>query len=164
LLAAGKASESVVHLQQALALEPGFATAHYNLGNTFLQMGRAQDALFHYNRAVEIDPNDAEARNNMAWILATWPEPGIRNGAKAVELAERADSLTRGSSPISRATLAAAYAEVGRFADAVKTAESASELASVQGNMALADSIRKQLEFYRSGSPFRDDRNASTAR
>ena len=109
---------------------PTIADAHYNLGNTFLQMGRANEAVAR----VQDEPWKStrmilEALNNMAWILATWPDALTRDGTKAVELAERADSLTRGESPVISATLAAAYAEAGRFADAVKTGQRALQLA-----------------------------------
>ena len=157
----GRVSESLTHLQKALEIEPNFADAHYNLGNTHLQMGQAKEALSHYKRALEIDPNDTEALNNMAWILATWPDALTRDGAKAVELAERADSLMRGKSPVIGATLAAAYAEAGRFADAVKTAQRALQLAATEGNISRADSIRAQIKLYQSGAAFREHRHAS---
>jgi tetratricopeptide (TPR) repeat protein len=154
----GQLNESLAHLQQALQIEPNFADAHFNLGNTYLQMGRATEALSHYNRALEIDPNDTEALNNMAWILATWPEALTRDGAKAVALAERADILTQKTKPRIAATLAAAYAETGRFADAIKTGQRAMELAAAERNAALADSIRDQIQLYQSGAAFRDRR------
>lgn len=97
----------------------------------------------------------------MAWILATWPDALTRDGAKAVELAERADSLMRGKSPVIGATLAAAYAEAGRFADAVKTAQRALQLAATEGNISRADSIRAQIKLYQSGAAFREHRHAS---
>lgn len=158
LLARENLSESVAHLHKALEIQPGFGSAHYNLGNTFLRMGRVQDALFHYQRAVELDPKDVEAQNNLAWILATWPDTLTRDGTKAVALAERANSLTHGESPIISATLAAAYAESGRFDDAVKMAQRALQLALAEGNVSRADSIRAQLELYQAGFPFRDRR------
>jgi tetratricopeptide (TPR) repeat protein len=160
----GQVSESLAHLQTALEIEPNFADAHYNLGNTYLQMGRAGEALVHYNKALEINPNDIEALNNMAWILATSPDALTRDGAKAVQLAERADAFARGADPLLSATLAAAYAEAGRFADAVKTGQRALRLATAQGNAARADSIRAQIERYQSGAAFRDHRYASTSR
>ena len=92
-------TESLAHLQKALEIEPKFADAHYNLGNTYLQMGQAKEAIAQYQMALDIDPNDTQALNNMAWILATWPDALTRDGAKAVELAERANSLTRAREP-----------------------------------------------------------------
>ena len=160
----GQIDQSLAHLQQAVEIEPKFGDAHYNLGNTYLQMGQAREALSHYNSALEIDPNDTEALNNAAWVLATWPDALTRDGAKAVALAERADSLTRGASPVISATLAAAYAEAGRFAEAVKAGQRALQLAMAAGETTRADSIRTQIETYQSGAAFRDRRFTSTAR
>ena len=154
----GDVKESLRYLQKALELEPNFDDAHYNLGNTYLQMGRASDAIYHYDKALERNPDDTEALNNLAWILATWPDATQRDGRKALVLAERADSLTRRQNQIIEATLAAAYAEVGRFADAKDSAEHAIQLAIREGNQARADSIRAQRDTYASGSPMRDTR------
>ena len=160
----GRVSESVAHLEKALEIEPNFTDAHYNLGNTYMQMGQASEAISHYGRAMELDPNDTEALNNMAWMLATWPDALIRDGTKAVAFARRADSLTRSESPVISATLAAAYAEAGRFAEAIKTAQRALQLAIAEGNTSRADSIRAQIEVYQAGAAFRDHRYAATSR
>jgi tetratricopeptide (TPR) repeat protein len=159
LLEIGQAHRALIHFQKAIEIHPRSADAHYNLGNGFLQIGRASEALAHYQKALEITPDDTETLNNMAWILATWPEALTRDGTKAVELAERADSLTRGASPVISATLGAAYAEAGRFEDATRAAQRALQLALAEGNEARAASIREQLEFYQAGRAFRDRRS-----
>jgi tetratricopeptide (TPR) repeat protein len=158
LLDTGRVHESLAELETAIALDPNNADAHYNLGNTLLQMGRPSEAVAQYKRTLELNPDDTETMNNMAWILATWPESLFRDGAKSVELAERADTLTKKASPVISATLAAAYAETGRFPDAVKTAQRAMQLALNEGNNARAESIQTQLAMYESGAPFRDRR------
>jgi tetratricopeptide (TPR) repeat protein len=121
-------------------------------------MGRVDEAVSELQQVLARKPNDAEAQKNMAWVLATWPEARIRDGAKAVELAERANELTYNRDPIIGTTLAAAYAETGRFAEATRTAEAALQKAEDSGNTALAGAIRAQLLLYRSGQPFRDVR------
>jgi capsule polysaccharide export protein KpsE/RkpR len=80
----------------------------------------------------------------------------VRNGAQAIELAEQDDQLSSGSNPAILATLAAAYAEVGRFPDAMTTAQKALELATTQNNTAVADALRAQIGFYEADTPFRD--------
>jgi protein O-mannosyl-transferase len=162
LLEIGRLEESLAHLQAATKIDPKNGEAHYNLGNTLLQLGRANEAVAEYERALRIDSNDTQALNNIAWILATWPDPLTRDGTKAVMLAERADSLTHGESPIISATLAAGYAEADRFADAIKTAQRALQLAIAEGNVARANSIRTQIETYQSGAAFRDRRFGDT--
>jgi len=164
LLNAGRPDESVTYLRKALEINPNFADAHYNLGNTFLQMGRANEAIAQYYQTLEINPHDIEALNNTAWILATWPDAAVRDGTRAVELAERADSFTHGESPVISATLAASYAEAGRAADAVKSAERALRLATALGNAARVESIRAQIALYQSGAAFRDRRYARQMR
>ena len=62
------------------------------------------------------------AQNDLAWLLATCPDNSVRNGQKAVELAQQAVQLSNGRSPEILDTLAAAYAEAGRFHEAVETA------------------------------------------
>jgi len=156
-LQTGRLDESLAHLQKALEIDPDFKAAHFNLANTLLQMGRTEEAVSHLQRVLAIDPNDAEAQKNMAWVLATCPDPRLRDGAKAVELAERA-SKADSTNPIVGATLAAAYAEVGRFSDAAATAETALQLATSSGNLQLAEVIRSHLELYRAHEPFRDIR------
>jgi tetratricopeptide (TPR) repeat protein len=161
LLETGRMRESLVHLQTALEIDPNDGDAHYNLGNTFLQNGRAGEAVAQYKRALEINPDDIETMNNLAWVLATSPDALVRDGPKAIELAERADILTRKVSPVIRATLAAAYAETGRFPEALQTAQRALQLALSEGNNARASSIRSQVEFYERDHPFRDRRFTS---
>jgi protein O-mannosyl-transferase len=158
LLEIGRPNESLTVLQKAIELDPKSSDAHYNLGNTFLQMGRGSDAIAHYKRALELAPDDTETMNNLAWTLATSPDALVRDGTKAVQVAERADILTNHASPIISATLAAAYAEAGHFPAAVKAAQRAIQLALNEGNDSRAASIRTQLSAYESGKAFRDRR------
>lgn len=158
LLEKGRAEESRAHLQAAIALDPHDADAHYNLGNTFLAMGRAREAVAQYQQALEINPDDTETMNNMAWILATSPDPMIRDGTKAVTLAERAVLLTDNKEQRVVSTLAAAYAEIGRFPEAVKTAQRALQLVLSEGNNARAESIQSQIAMYEAGAAFRTRR------
>jgi tetratricopeptide (TPR) repeat protein len=163
LLEQGRVEDSLAHLKIALEINPNDGDAHYNLGNTFLQMGRARQAIAAYSRALEIDPYDIEARNNLAWVLATCPDALLRNGPKAIEIAARADSLTRSRSPVIGATLAAAYAEIERFEEATRTAQHALDLAINEHQNARAESIRAQIQLYQSGLAFRDHRYTPVA-
>jgi protein O-mannosyl-transferase len=157
-LESGRIDKARAHFEEALVIEPNFADAHYNLGNLYLQLAAPQEALTHYQRALETKPDDVQALNNEAWILATWPNLSIRDGLKAVALAEHADSLTSRRNQVVAATLAAAYAETGRYQEAVRTAERAMQLAASEGNQARVLSIREQLETYKTGNAFRDNR------
>jgi hypothetical protein len=73
-----------------------------------------------------------------------------------VEFAQRALELSGGKSPEILGTLAAAYAETGRFAEAVQTAQKAADLAKQQNNPALVESIQAKIRLYEVGKPFRE--------
>jgi tetratricopeptide (TPR) repeat protein len=150
----GRTDEAITHLQKALQINPGYARAHNNLGNALLQKGNVTEAIVHFQQAAQIEPADPAAQNNLAWLLATCPQASLRNGTKAVELARRANALTGGENPIVLRTLAAAYAEAGRFPEAVETAQRALHLAEAQSNTRLAGALQSQMKFYEAGSPF----------
>ena len=75
-------------------LNPNDSAAHFILAQVAGHLGRADEAVSHLNEALRLNPDYAEAMNNLAWTLATCPETNLRNGARAVELAERACELT----------------------------------------------------------------------
>jgi tetratricopeptide (TPR) repeat protein len=150
----GRIEEAIVHFQRAMAIKPNYVEAHYNLGNAFLQQGQVEEAIAQFQKALVIKPDYVEAQNNMAWVLATCPQASLRNGTKAVGLAERANTLAGGKNPVILATLAAAYAEAGKFPEAIETAQRALQLAEAQSNPALAGALQSQLNLYQAGIPF----------
>jgi len=158
LLLAGRADEAVGYLTKAIATDPNYLSARFNLANTFLQLRRVDEAVSELQKALVISPNNPEAQKNLAWVLATSSDDRIRDGRKAVALARRANELTRGQNPIIGVTLAAAYAEAGRFPEAVIAAEAARQVANDSGNLRLAQAINGYVQLYRSGQPFRDVR------
>ncbi len=151
----GRFDEAIRHCERALAIKPDFAGAHYNLGVTLAGCGRLDEAIVHYRKALKIKPDFAVVCNNLAWVLATCPRASVRNGAEAVGLARRAVQLSNGREPGFLDTLAAAYAEVGRFPEAVQTARKALDLATQQNKPALAESIRAKIPLYKAADAFR---------
>ncbi|PWU14023.1 MAG: hypothetical protein C5B50_18005 [Verrucomicrobia bacterium] len=91
----------------------------------------------------------AAANNNHAWALATSPEPARRDGGLAVRFAEDACRQTRFENPLMVGTLAAAYAEAGRFEEAISAAEKACALASQSGDQGLVERNQQLLGLYR---------------
>jgi hypothetical protein len=96
------------------------------------------------------------ALNDLAWLLATRPQAEDRDGVRAVGFAERACELTQYRQTIMVGTLAAAYAEAGRFAEAVTTAERALTLATQAGDQALLAKNQQLLELYRTRRPYHE--------
>jgi len=158
----GRVDEAIGEFQKAVEILPQFAQAHDNLGNALLQRGRVQEGVLHYQRSLEIQSDAPATQHALAWVLATCPEASIRNGARAVELAQRANQLSGGRNAMILCTLGAAYAECGRFAEAIAAAQQALELATTQNNAALAVVLRGQIGLYQKGSPYRDPRLTKT--
>jgi tetratricopeptide (TPR) repeat protein len=92
--------------------------------------------------------------NNLAWRLATSKETNIRNGTRAVQLAEQACELTHYSETLLVGTLAAAYAETGRFDDAISMGQKACMMASESGDQDLLKRNQEMLELYRIHQPY----------
>jgi Flp pilus assembly protein TadD len=163
LMTSGRTQEAIVHLQEALALDPKDAPTHARLGEALAKSGRARDARSHYETALTLRLDDAQTCKNLAWLLATCPDASLRDGARAINLAERAVRLSGGADPVYFGPLAAAYAEAGRFADAVDTAQKALQLAYTQNNAQMAEAIQRRMEQYQSGIPARDPRLAPSS-
>ena len=94
--------------------------------------------------------------NDTAWLLATSPNASVRNGVEAIDLARRAVQLSANREPAVLGTLAAAYAEAGRFPEALQTARKALDLATHQNKPRLAESLRAKIWLYESGTPYRE--------
>ena len=156
LLRTGRTEEAIVEYQKVLQMHPESADTHANLGIAFLTNGRVRDAMAEYNKALQISPENLAALSNLAWLLATSPDPTLRNGSEAVQLAERADSASSRSDnhPAVLRILAAAYAEVGQFTEAKETAQHALEAANIQGNTSLAEALQGELALYDLGLPY----------
>jgi Tfp pilus assembly protein PilF len=123
-------TEAMENFSLALQLAPDDAEAHRHLADILSRENKAVEAARHYREALRIRPDFPEALNNLAWLLATSEEPGTRDGAQAVQLAERACALTQYQKAIYIYTLVAAYAEAGRFDDAIATAQKTRALAT----------------------------------
>ncbi len=159
----GKVDEAIAQYQLALKTDPDLEPAHKSLGYALLQKGQLDEAIAHYERALEINPGNAGQCNHLAWRLATHPLASVRNGSKAIELAQQLNRLAGGEDPIILQTLAAAYAETKQFPEAISTAQQALQLASARSNTALVGDLQRQIACYQSGLPFRDAALTNTA-
>jgi protein O-mannosyl-transferase len=151
LIARGQPTEAAIHLRKALEGTPNDARLHGYLGLTLAASGQPGEGIAHYRKALKINPDSSQIQNNLAWLLATYPEASIRNGAEAVELARQAVQRSDGRQPEILNTLAAAYAEMGRFSEAMETARRSLDLALAQNNTTLADAIRARIKRYQEG-------------
>jgi tetratricopeptide (TPR) repeat protein len=148
--------------QKVLALTPDEWRAVRGLADSLLNVGRQAEALAQYEKAIKLDPKDDGVLNNLAWLLCTSPDDKIRNGRRALELATEACKLTDYKVPHILSTLAAAYAEVGDFDNAVKWVTKGLEIADKaketdkDGDKETKEALKKELENYRAKKPIRE--------
>lgn len=128
---------------------------HNNVGTLLSRGGDTGAAIAHYREALRLAPDLVSALNNLAWELATDARAAHRNGTEAVQLAGRARDLTKGESFIVLGTLAAAYAEAGRFEEAVATVEQAQQQALAAGEVRWSGHFQELQNLFRSGRPCR---------
>jgi len=161
LTSQGRWDEAIEQYRQALNQMPDSIHAHYQLGILLQSRGRFAEAVRQFQRILELDPHNVAAQNNLAWLLATCPDATLRDGTKAVELAQQAESISDGRTPEILDTLAAAYAEAGQFDRAVATAKRALDIFAAQDNRALTAAVQARLRLYEAGFPFRDTSQTS---
>ncbi len=155
LAQAGRSAETVDRFESILRLHPNSAAVHNTLGLVLIsQQGKTGEALAHWREALRAAPDHLPALNQAAFVLATDADPSVRNGAEAVQMAERAVRLSGAREPAILDTLAAAYAEAGRFPQAIETARRALSIASEQGRQPLAEALKARIALYEAGTPY----------
>ena len=152
----GDVDEAILCWQKTLLIQPGHPKAHANLGDALVRKGLVADALAHYEKSLQLGPPLPSTLSNLAWVLSTCSDSQLRNGPRAIQLAEQANQLSGGKNPVFIRTLAAAYAESGRFNDAISAAQRALELAVAKGDQALASKLRTDIDLYRMNFPRRE--------
>ena len=150
----GMHDEAVKHLRKSLEIAPTYIDARLALGNAFAAQAQFESAVVELRKATEIDPNSLPAINELAWLLAVCPQYDVRRGPEAFQLAQRACAASGFRNPVPMSTLAAAYAELGRYSEAVNVATSALRLVRARDEFP-APRIRQQLEQYKNGRPYR---------
>jgi len=141
--------DSEALFRHALRVTERNHTAHSYLGASLLEQGRTAEAVREFESALQLRPDLLTVSNNLAWVLATSPEAGLRDPAGAIAAGENAARLTEQSDPAVLDTLAAAYASAGRFPDAVHTLERAIEISRAQGDEASIREFVGRLALYR---------------
>ena len=154
LAAQRRFDEGLPHLRTAFELAPDNAEVNRNLGEAYAAQGSLAEAVRHYDAALRVRPDDVMLLNRVGWILATTTTEGLRDGARARTLAERAVQLTRGLDPESLDKLAAALAEIGRFDEAAETVRRALDRARA-GRSELVPELEARLALYQRREAFR---------
>jgi tetratricopeptide (TPR) repeat protein len=156
-VALGRLDEAMATYRRLAELTPENPEAHVQLGSLSVAQQQPAEALKHWREALRLKPDYPELLNNLAWFLATHPDATLRDGAEAVRHGERACELTQYRRAVLVGTLAAAYAEAGRFPDAVVMAQKAQELALAEGDQNLTARNADLLEVYRAGRAYHEE-------
>jgi tetratricopeptide (TPR) repeat protein len=143
-------------LEAAIRLDPKHFEARQNYAEILLRQKQVARAVTEYQAALQLNSNWPPVLNNLAWVLATHPEPRLRNGPEAVRLAKRACELSGRTNLWFLQTLAAAYAETGQFTNAIAAAGEALQLARAAQQPQLMELTRRRIELYQSHQPYRD--------
>jgi tetratricopeptide (TPR) repeat protein len=156
LLQNGQVADALIHYRKLLELQPDNIEVHNIVGTVLIQQGRIREGVEEWQKVLAIQPDNGNAMSNLAWVFATSPDDSLRDGAKAVQLAEEALRISGRRIPIIFRTLAAAYAESGEFPKAIQTAQQGIELANSQGNSGLATELQGNIVVYQEERPLRD--------
>ncbi|HYS96258.1 MAG TPA: tetratricopeptide repeat protein [Chthoniobacterales bacterium] len=152
----GKQDEAIKLFETALKLDPTYGPAHNGIASALHRQGRLAEAIAEYERAIYLRPESAGILSNLAWMLATCSDPSLRDGHRALALAQRADRLSGGANPRILRSLAAAYAEVNQFGQAAKTARHALDLWLQDGESSFTGALRREISLFDAGRPYHE--------
>ena len=162
LLEEHRLEEAIEAWQHAVAVRPSYYEAHEGLGFAFYLANQPAQALAHLRLALDGEPNRVPVLVLAASLMATSPEAALRNGPEAITLAERARELTESKDVSALDTLAAAYAEAGRFSQAIEASQQALSLTQAQSDQAFARRVKAHLAKFQAYQPLRDPPDEGT--
>ena len=145
--------KSIAAFSKAIRLNPKDAAAYLDRANAWCDQKEYDKALADYNEAIRLNSKFGRAYWDLAWLLATCPDAKYRDGQKALANAEKAQGLLGVNEPGLLDTLAAASAEAGDFANAVKWQKQALQLIDEKDR---AD-YQSRLELYKAHKPYREE-------
>ncbi len=155
LLREGRVKEARAAYQKLVPLMPATAEGRRDLADMLAEGQQYAEAIHYYCEALRLKPDYEPVLSNLAMLRASCQQPQFRNGQEAVRLAEAACRLSDRRNPSFLGVLAAAYAEAGRFPEAVKTIQEALALARASGAAGLVPIQTRMLQDFRAGKPFR---------
>ena len=154
----GNFDQAVHWYRDAMTIDPTAMQARLQLAGTLYLQGKPDAAVAELRKVLAYEPKSIHAANNLAWILATDRDDGVRNGPEAVQLAEMICQLTEYRSPELLDTLSVAYAEVGRFRDASRVIDKALTIVMDGGEEKQIEELKIRKALFDEGHPFRTRR------
>ena len=124
---------------------------------TCIDAHRYDDARKSLDSAIHVDPSDTTSMNDLAWLLATAPEPRVRNPHRAVSLAQKCCGLNHWTNAYSIDTLAAAYAAVGNYGQAVRYQQLAMQALNKSERTEQLAAMQDRLKLYSNHQSYQGD-------
>ncbi len=152
----GHDDEAMSQFAEATRLDGNYAPAHFQMGRTLLKLGHDDEAVSEFRLALRLEPDNLEVLIYTARVLASDKNLQSRDGAEALEFASRASQIAGDKQPVALDTLAMAYAESGRFEEAVETERQAVKFALAAGQHDDAAAMQKRLQLYQNHQPWRE--------
>jgi tetratricopeptide (TPR) repeat protein len=153
----GQTDKAAYHYRETIRIKSDHGKAHYQLAMMIKSGKTIKETIEHLEKAEQLLPDSPLVKNELAWILATCPDPQYRNGQRALQLASTAAQQTNHSDPVILDTLAAAYAELGQFEKAISVTNTAIELTGKQSPPELANHLQEQMKMYKKGLACREE-------
>ena len=144
---------AIADFNEAIRLNPWCEVAYQDRANALEAQGRFAEAQVDYKSAIQLDPGFANPYNSLAWMYATCPDAQFRDGKQAIANARHACELSDWKEADYLGTLAAASAEIGDFAAAVRWQTEALRLH--RGSEENRRGFAERLELYKAGKPYR---------
>lgn len=150
----GRLENAIEQFREVTIRQPKASRMWLRLAQVAEQHGDHALALNAYQTVDSLAPDDPRIAIRIAWLLATADDAELRDGETAVKMAEAIRRTSTGSAMVLD-VLAAAYAEVGRFDDAVRTASEAADLLDPTADGELLRQVRTRQRDYEQNKPYR---------
>jgi predicted Zn-dependent protease len=157
----GREDEAVVAMRRVVATKPRDVAYAVSLARLLRNLHHDAESVAVLTRAQAENPDELGLALYLAWELATSPDDTARDGARALQLAEyalraRAAKGPGDANPDELDTLAAAYAELGRFDEAVTVMDRVLRAAGSNADPELVAEWTARRAGYAEKRPFRD--------
>lgn len=164
LVAEDRPAEAIDHYRSALQYGERSGPIELRLADALVQVAEYKEAIERYRRALWTVDADMETLNRVAWLLATCPQPELRDCDQAVRLATEVCQATEYRNTTALDTLAAAHAECGRLDEAISWVRAAIALAQERGDSVAAENFRSRLGLYEDRLKERSGRETAATR
>jgi len=158
----GHLDEGISHLLEVVRIRPDFAQGYVQLGTLYFLKKEELKAIYQYEKAIQLQPDHLDAYRRLAWIFSSSDNDAIRDGARAVDLAQRANELAEGNNWAILDVLAVSYAGASEYAKATAVGERALKMIPDDAEADFIMRLKERLKLYQERTPVHDHINLSS--